>query len=580
MDKKNAKNKIFKNVMYYGDWSIWGGQGDYFPKDIPATELSHLNFAFLDFDAEGNLKFTDKDAAIGAPVGQDDVQWGAPNAGILNALQDLRIKNTNLKLGISVGGWSKSANFALMASNPVSRKNFVTNIMAFVKYTNFDFVDIDWEFPGAVRQPDKVDNKNDEGTPHASPADEANFITLLTELRNGLNQLGQTLAKTYELTVALAAPQSTLELGTNIKGVFDVVDFANIMTYDTHGAWNDRSGHHTALYGNPDDPTYDHGLSIDQTVQYLEKKGAVKEKIVIGAAFYSRGWNKVKKGTNTELPGLFQPAEKNNRDADQTPTYGAKNEIPLALGDGGRAAGAWSYRIIADLKNQTPGLKEYWDKVARAPYLYSEQTGEFFTYDNIKSVSEKANYIKDNKLAGMISWMQSQDKASSVNAERRDELTTAIKQGMNGTAPFPEHEVKNAEINVSVAIHPYQENGIGYEITLINNEKPTENGEVLQLIQKSFQTIKLPKIYLTLDNNETLSQGDYKAGVVTQENGKIVADLSSVYEGKLIEPGSSYSFRLQSDAQEVDPKNIKTVELAQRMTKSSPVFSRQIIKKA
>ncbi len=93
-----------RNVMYYGDWSIWGGQGNFYPKDIPADQLTHLNFAFLDFDANGNLQFTDKDAAVGAPVGEEGVQWGGANAGILSAFQELRAKNPNLKIGISVGG--------------------------------------------------------------------------------------------------------------------------------------------------------------------------------------------------------------------------------------------------------------------------------------------------------------------------------------------------------------------------------------------------------------------------------------------------------------------------------------------
>ena len=77
-----------RNVMYYGDWSIWGGEGNFYPKDIPADQITHLNFAFLDFDAEGNLIFTDIDAATGSPVGESNVQWGDANAGILPALQD------------------------------------------------------------------------------------------------------------------------------------------------------------------------------------------------------------------------------------------------------------------------------------------------------------------------------------------------------------------------------------------------------------------------------------------------------------------------------------------------------------
>ncbi|MBE0791841.1 chitinase, partial [Escherichia coli] len=94
----------YRNVMYYGDWSIWGGEGNFYPKDIPADQLTHLNFAFLDFNSNGDLVFTDKDAAVGAPVGQEGVQWGGANAGVLNAIQDLRAQNPNLKIGVSVGG--------------------------------------------------------------------------------------------------------------------------------------------------------------------------------------------------------------------------------------------------------------------------------------------------------------------------------------------------------------------------------------------------------------------------------------------------------------------------------------------
>ena len=40
------------------------------------------------------------------------VQWGGANAGIINALQDLRAENPNMKIGISIGGWSKSGDFS------------------------------------------------------------------------------------------------------------------------------------------------------------------------------------------------------------------------------------------------------------------------------------------------------------------------------------------------------------------------------------------------------------------------------------------------------------------------------------
>ncbi len=567
----------YRNVMYYGDWSIWGGEGNFYPKDIPASQLTHLNFAFLDFDGSGNLKFTDKDAAVGAPVGQEGVQWGAPNAGVLNALQDLRVTNPNLKLGVSLGGWSKSANFAAIGANATARANFVANVMKFVKYTNMDFVDVDWEYPTSVRQPDKVDNKNDEGTPNASPADKANYITLMQDLRTALDKQGVQLNKKYELTVALPASQATLAQGIDLPALFKVIDFANMMTYDMKGAWSPTSGHHTSLYGNPADPDYAQGLSVDQTVGYLTKQGIPSEKIVIGSAFYTRGWNKVAAGTNEAQPGLFQKAEQNNKDADLSPTYGAKNEKALTTGDGGRAGGVWAYRSLDSLFAKTDGLTEYWDDVAKAPYLYSKKTGEFFTYDNLKSIGFKTKYVKDQQLGGVISWMQSQDKATT--STQRDELTKGIKTGLFGDTALPKNTTVYADLNVAVTVTPYSENGVGYEVTVKNNEKADETNEVLKTTELAFETIKLPKFYIPTNSAETLTAGDYKAGTVTVADGNTIVDLSGVYDAQTIPQGASYTFRLKSSAATADISRINKITLAQKMAKNSSELSQQVVYK-
>lgn len=570
-----AETQQYRNVMYYGDWSIWGGEDNFYPKDIPADQLTHLNYAFLDFDSSGNLKFTDKDAAVGAPVGQDGVQWNSASAGVLNAIQDLRAKNPNLKIGVSIGGWSKSGDFSDVAANPTVRANFVSNIAKFIKYTNMDFVDLDWEYPASVREPDKVDNTNDEGTPHAKPEDKQNFITLLQDIRTAIDKQGKDLGKTYELSVALPAAQNTLKNGVDVAELFKVVDFANVMTYDMNGAWTPNSAHHTALYGNPADPNYDSGFSVDQTVKYLQKNGAPSSKIVIGAAFYTRGWNKVAVGTDSAHPGLFQAAEKNNKDADLTPTYGANNKNPLKSGDGGRAGGVWPYRNIADLKVKSPDLKEYWDDVAKAPYMYNQKTGEFYTYDNTRSIGYKTEYVKNNQLGGVISWMQSQDKPTDTT--KRDELTKAIKNGLFGATALPGNKTIYADLNVKASIVPYSENGAGYEITVKNNETSNETGDVLKAVEAAFETVKLPKLYIQVNEAENLTAGDYKAGTVTVENGYVVVDLSSVYDAQQIPQGASYTFRLKSSAASVDVNRIASIELTQRIAKNGAELSKQTI---
>lgn len=38
-------------------------------------------------------------------------------------------------------------------------------------------------------------------------------------------------------------------------------------------------------------------------------------------------------------------------------------------------------------------------------YMYSKIIGEFFIYDNVKFVSYKVEYVKENELGGVIFWM-------------------------------------------------------------------------------------------------------------------------------------------------------------------------------
>ena len=568
----------YRNVMYYGDWSIWGGQGSFYPKDIPADQLTHLNFAFVDFDAQGVLKFTDKDAATGHPLGNAGVTYGDVNGGILNAFQVLKSENPNLKIGVSLGGWSKSGDFSVIAANPSIRANFVKNVMAFIKYTNMDFVDIDWEYPASLRDPDKVDNTNDEGTTKATPADKENFITLLQDLKNALNKQGAELGKTYELSVAIPAGKAKVDEGIDVAKLFNVVDFANIMTYDMAGAWSTVSGHQTALYTNPNSPFKGECLSVDESVNYYIANGAKPEKIVIGAAYYTRGWEKVSNnGPDAANPGLFGTAAVVNKDADLTPTPGALNEAPIKNGEGGRAGGVWSYNALSQLKSKYTGLKEYWDDSAKAPYLNNETTGAFFTYDNARSIQEKAKYVKEHNLGGMIAWMASQD--AKTTSTKRDELTKVTKEALFGSASLDNYTLTYNKLNVTSKLttsKPAWGSGSVINLSFTNNEKLSESGEVLSSVETAAKTLKNVKLYIKT-NGITITGAQHPSPAVKQENGYYVIDFSVSYDGKLIKPGQTISFDLNI-AESIDNLNgLVSVELSQRMYSTSPEMGRQFI---
>src|SRR5699024_12780820 len=60
------------------------------------------------------------------------------------------------------------SDFSKVAADPIKRAKYVENVMQFLKYTDMDFIDVDWEYPNSVRQPDLVDNKNDRSEEHTS----------------------------------------------------------------------------------------------------------------------------------------------------------------------------------------------------------------------------------------------------------------------------------------------------------------------------------------------------------------------------------------------------------------------------
>ena len=582
----------YRNVMYYGDWSIWGGQSKFYPQHIPADQITHLNFAFMDFNADGSLKWTDESAATGHPLDHPDVTYDDLNGGILNGLKALKRMNPNLKIGISLGGWSKSGDFTAVAKNPTARKKFVKNVLAFIKYANMDFVDIDWEYPTAKRDPDLCDNSRDEGTRDGCPEDKKYYVDLLQEFRTELDKQGKELGRTYELSSALPAPTQKVKDGIDVKKVFELLDFANVMTYDMRGAWEPVAGHHAGLYNNPHDPDIGKGLSVDDSVKYYLSEGAPSEKIVIGAAYYTRGWEKVKNnGPDPENPGLFGEAEICGTDADQTPTSGAETEAVRKDGDGGRKTGTWSYNNIfnkmegscarSTLMEMYPNLKEYWDDYAKAPYLYDPNGGAFFTYDNVRSIQEKAKYVKENNLGGMIAWMASQDKPSDPKSPVRDELTKATKEALFGDEELPKYKVNDFKPDVTVSNVKMQKAMFGtggtLSFTITNNNKCTESDSVVAKVEKATKSLINAKIYVKTKSIALLSGSD-PTPMPKFENGYYILDLTGLFGRKIWEPGASKTFTINTDEYVEDISNeIVSIGLTQTQFVGTPEFGKVVM---
>ncbi len=213
----------FKVVGYFPSW-----QGN--TAEVQYDKLTHINYSFLLPNPDGTLRPLD-----GAATLKDLVQKARPY---------------NVKVGIAIGGWNggDDSAFEKLAGNPVTRAEFIKNVLAFVHEYQLDGVDMDWEYP-------------DPGV----SAD--NFALLMAELSTALRAEGKF------LTAAVVALGRT---GEGVKPeVFDDIDFLNLMAYDKNNG--DHSNHQYAL----------------DSIKYWQGRGLAKEKTVLGTPFYSRpGWKK------------------------------------------------------------------------------------------------------------------------------------------------------------------------------------------------------------------------------------------------------------------------------------------------
>ena len=549
----------FRNVMYYGEWSIYAGQKNFYPSKMDPKLITHLNFAFMDMDANGDLVLCDEyaDFQITTLPELAGINYGAPYAGVLGALAILKIKNPHLKIGISVGGWTRSGDFSGVAADVIKRKNFAKNIVKFIDYLGYDFVDIDWEYPTAVRASDPGGNgvTIDEGCP-GNPEDTENYTLLLQEIRNELDYLGKKNDKHYELSVAMSASPSMMSK-IQYDRVLQIVDFANMMTYDLNGAWNSYTAHHTALYTNE---AYDHGTmteaqnSVDNCIKYLKETYGNTidyKKIVVGVAPYTRAWAGVKDdGLDKENPGLYASATPNSvKSADGTTsgTYGFF-ELPTLI--------------------QQYNLEKYFDNKAKAAYYYSPSTGYFFTCDNEESVAAKGKYVKEKGLGGLIAWMASLD-AENV-------ITNAMYNSLYGEGyKLPEQKLIFTSPKATAKIVAQD---FGYDITITNMENAEETNVALKDAELFQKSILFMKLYIRTKSGAKFSAGSM-SGTVTNENGVGIVDPSANYDAKNIAPGGFYTFTVRVDGA-VDIADIESITLTQRILQNLEEIKEQVIFKS
>lgn len=276
-----------------------------------------------------------------------------------NQLTRVRAMNPKLRIVLSIGGWG-AGGFSLMSRTKEGRDAFKESVRKVLDEYALDGVDIDWEYPC-----------NDAAEIDCDPSDKENFTHLMQAMRDA--------AGTDRIVSIAAGGGDYFVRDTEMDKVAQICDYIQLMTYDLN--WEFKvTRHHTSLYGLEN--SYPEG-NADYCTKMFHKAGVPMEKIVLGAAFYSRKWQ----GVQAENNGLLQPTE----------TLG---------GYGPR------YSDLKENYINRNGFARYWDDHAKAPYLFDGST--FISYDDECSIKEKCKYILDNGLLGLMYWEHSCDPTGEL----------------------------------------------------------------------------------------------------------------------------------------------------------------------
>jgi len=361
--------------------------------------LTHINYAFMDVTSQCEVVSGDSYAdfekvstEVGQSWGDESVPKGSLGAfrimrdGSTQTVKDNNLHFPNIKILLSLGGWTWSKHFSTCTVEAAKRAKFVKSAVDMLARTDTDGLDIDWEYPTGCSTSSAGNAKCGVGSNSHNPSDWKNYIAFMKELR--VEMESRNFNRKMELTVA-AGMAPALNHGAPLKEWVDTLDAVNFMAYDYMGGWNKFTAHQTALHpvtGLPAGAPTDY--NIEDTVQIFLDAGVPASKMVLGLASYGRSWE----GTS----GLHKSAV-------------------------GAGPGTWEKGIVSwhDLKANYVGQGDWvkgWDAEARAPYVYSAAKGELVVYDDQTSIAIKAKWAQEKGFAGFMWWEASDDPAFDLHS--------------------------------------------------------------------------------------------------------------------------------------------------------------------
>eukprot|EP00106_Octopus_bimaculoides_P013196 XP_014780638.1 PREDICTED: chitinase-3-like protein 1 [Octopus bimaculoides] len=325
-----------RRVCYYTNWSQYRkGAGKFLPSDIDPQLCTHICFAFAKVT---NYKLQP------AEWNDKSTPW---SKGLYEQVNDLKTRNPQLKTLLS---YLRAGNAPCHTTKRV--KDFLSD----------EGVDLmDW------------------------PPQSSNLNPIENECQQAFERESNRTGKPrLLLTAAVPAGKIQIDAGYDIKSLHLYVDFFNVMTYDYHGAWENKTGHISPFRASSNDSSKSANFNVEWTMRYWREQGAPVSKLNLGLPFYGRSFTLAdpnKNGTNAPVTGKGTAGEFTGE------------------------AGFLAYYEICQMIQRGATIKRLSDE--KVPYLVLGN--QWVGYDDPESLYMKVEWAKQSNFSGIFVWAMDLD---------------------------------------------------------------------------------------------------------------------------------------------------------------------------
>lgn len=364
--------------------------------------MTKINYAFANVNnVTGEVFLSDVWADVQFPYPGDVATNGSQLLGNFNQLYKLKQKNRNLKVVLSVGGWSFRGNFKPALATADGRKKFCESSLALMTDLGLDGFDIDWEYP---ENETEGANLVDTVQRCRKVSTSCDVITSLTQMaKTDTNQLYDEYSakhlRGYHFELGISSPAGPQRYTVlPIRDMDPYVDSWNLMAFDYQGpGFSNFTGHLSNVYASKTNPKSTDGwdavnqkmtpFNTKQAIDYYKANVASPCKIQLGMPLYGRSFANV---ADLSLDGRAMGQKFN-----------------------GSGQGTWEPGVLDYKDLPQNGSKLFHDKEVLASWTWDAKKKQLVSFDTPEVQVWKTEYLKEEGLGGAWWWDSSSDRPSS-----------------------------------------------------------------------------------------------------------------------------------------------------------------------